>query len=353
MKNEMKGSNDSIGVNYLELCDATVGKEAKDAQNVAAGIRSVIKGETKEFLYDYPCHGPDGRHFFYLRSIRVAEKEPIRVVVSHEDITALILAEEALRQRERERDRLRHSLELAKEIQQILLPKDNPKIKGLEVAGKSVYCDETGGDYYDFLKLKENGNEKIGVILGDISGHGIPSALLMATARAFIRQRSFLPGSLTEIITDINVLLCADAMESNSFMTLFYAMIDTYTNSIKWIRAGHDPAIVYDPKSDNFEELVGPAGIPIGVVPDWHYEEDEKTGLEKDQVIVISTDGINETLNPQNKMYGKEPVLNIIRKNKNGTAEQILKAIIADLNRFRKGRDFQDDVTLIVIKIME
>jgi sigma-B regulation protein RsbU (phosphoserine phosphatase) len=136
-------------------------------------------------------------------------------------------------------------------------------------------------------------------------------------------------------------------------MRLFYAIIDTYTNSIKWIRAGHDPAIVYDPKSDNFEELVGPAGIPIGVVPDWHYEEDEKTGLEKDQVIVISTDGINETLNPQNKMYGKEPVLNIIRKNKNGTAEQILKAIIADLNRFRKGRDFQDDVTLIVIKIME
>jgi sigma-B regulation protein RsbU (phosphoserine phosphatase) len=253
----------------------------------------------------------------------------------------------------KERHLMRRSLEFARKIQQTLLPKDNPKVKSLDIAGKSVYCDETGGDYYDFLKLKEDGNEKIGVILGDISGHGIPSALLMATARAFIRQRSFLPGSLTEIITDINVLLCADAMESNSFMTLFYAIIDTYTNSIKWIRAGHDPAIVYDPKSDNFEELVGPAGIPIGVVPDWHYEEDEKTGLEKDQVIVISTDGINETLNPQNKMYGKEPVLNIIRKNKNGTAEQILKAIIADLNRFRKGRDFQDDVTLIVIKIME
>jgi hypothetical protein len=122
MKNEMKGSNDFIGVNYPELCDATVGKEAKDAHDVAAGIRSVIKGETKEFLYDYSCYGPDGRHFFYLRSIRVAEKKPIRVVVSHEDITALILAEEALWKRERERDRLRKSLELAKEIQQILLP---------------------------------------------------------------------------------------------------------------------------------------------------------------------------------------------------------------------------------------
>jgi sigma-B regulation protein RsbU (phosphoserine phosphatase) len=175
----------------------------------------------------------------------------------------------------------------------------------------------------------------------------------MATARAFIRQRSFLPGSLTEIITDINVLLCADAMESNSFMTLFYAVFDTNTKSFKWIRAGHDPAIIYDPKSDIFEELRGPAGIPIGVVPDWHYEENEKTGLEKDQVIVISTDGIHETLNPQNEMYGKEPVLDTVRKNKNRTAEEILDAIIADLNRFRKGLDLQDDLTLIVIKIME
>ena len=247
---------------------------------------------------------------------------------------------------------MRRSLELAMEIQQNLLPKENPKVKGLDIAGKSVYCDETGGDYYDFLKLKEKGSGKIGVILGDISGHGIPSALLMATARAFIRQRSFLPGSLTEIITDVNMLLCSDVVYSNSFMTLFYAVMDTNTNSFKWIRAGHDPAIIYDPKSDIFEEFRGP-GIPIGVEPDWRYEENEKTGLEKGQVIVISTDGINETFNPQNEMYGKEPILDTIRKNKNDTAEEILEAIIADMNRFRKGLDLQDDVTLIVIKVMD
>ena len=253
----------------------------------------------------------------------------------------------------KERNLMRQSLELAMEIQQNLLPKDNPKVKGLDIAGKSVYCDETGGDYYDFLMLEENGSRKIGIILGDISGHGIPSALLMATARAFLRQRSFLPGSLTEIITDVNMLLCADVSESNSFMTLFYAVADTNTKSLKWIRAGHDPAIIYDPKSDIFEELQGPAGIPIGVVPDWHYEENEKTGLEKGQIVVVSTDGINETFNPQNEMYGKEPVLKTIRKNKNGTAEEILEAIIDDLNRFRKGLDLQDDITLIVIKIID
>jgi len=277
-----------------------------------------------------------------------------RVKISRNDeLGDLGLAFNKMAEGLKERNLMRRSLELAMEIQQNLLPKDNPKVKGLDIAGKSVYCDETGGDYYDFLKLEENGTDKIGVILGDISGHGIPSALLMATARAFIRQRSFLPGSLTEIVTDVNMLLCADAMDSNSFMTLFYAVIDTNTKSIQWIRAGHDPAIIYDPKSDIFEELLGPAGIPIGVVPDWRYEENEKVGLEKGQVIVISTDGIHEALNPQNEMYGKKPVLNTIRKNKNGTAKQILEAIIDDLSRFRKGLDLQDDVTLIVIKVVD
>jgi len=277
-----------------------------------------------------------------------------RVTISRNDeLGDLGLAFNQMAEGIKERNLMRQSLELAMEIQQNLLPKDNPKVKGLDIAGKSVYCDETGGDYYDFLKLKENGSGKIGVILGDISGHGLPSALLMATARAFIRQRSFLPGSLTEIITDINVLLCEDAMESNSFMTLFYMVIDTKTKNFKWIRAGHDPAIIYDPKSDIFEEIRGPAGVPLGVVPDCCYEENEKTGLEKGQIIVISTDGINETFNPQKEMYGKERVLDSIKKNKQGTAEQILEAIIFDLNRFRQGLDFQDDVTLIVIKITD
>jgi hypothetical protein len=185
----MSGRNDSIGVNYLELCDATIGKEANDAHKVAAGIRSVIAGETKEFLYDYPCHGPDGRHFFYLRSIRVAEKEPIRVVVSYEDITALKLAEETSRKRERERDQLRHSLELAREIQQKLLPKENPGIAGLDVTGKIIYCDETGGDYYDFIHIKDNSSEQLGVVVAGVVGHGISSALIMASVRSALRQR--------------------------------------------------------------------------------------------------------------------------------------------------------------------
>jgi len=348
--NQMEGANDSIGVNYLELCEATIGKEAKDARNVAAGIRSVIKGEIKEFMYDYPCHGPDGRHFYYVRAIRVAEQEPIRVVVSHEDITALKLAEETVLKREKERDRLRHSLELAREVQQILLPKDNPGIVGLDVAGKSMYCDETGGDYYDFIELKENDNEKLGVVVGDVSGHGISSALLMATVRSALRQRLASPGFISQVIADVNNQLVGDFAESGQFATLFYLTIDPSRRAVEWVRAGHDPAIFYDPELDKFDELHG-AGMALGVDADRRYEQFRKTDLKQGQVILLGSDGLWEARNPQGEMFGKEPIHQVLRQSPDATAREILTACFNRFNVFLGDRAPEEDVTLVVIKI--
>jgi serine phosphatase RsbU (regulator of sigma subunit) len=347
--NKMKGSNDSIGVNYLELCDATTGKGAKDAHSVAAGIRSVIRGETKEFLYDYPCHGPDGRHFFYLRSIRVAGKEPIRVVVSHEDITALILAEEALRKRERERDRLRHSLELAKEIQQILLPKDNPRIKGLEVAGKSIYCDETGGDYFDFIKFKEKQNEKLGVVVGDVAGHGISSALIMTSVRSALRQRLALPGSVSQIITDVNCQLAGDLADYGQFVTLFYMLVDPARQTLEWVRAGHDPAILYDPVTDDFSELQG-SGMALGIDMHFQYEKNQKKNFSKGNIVLLATDGVWEARNKSGQMFGRRAVYDIIRNNSAANANEIMEAILSQIKKFVKASKPEDDLTLVVVK---
>jgi serine phosphatase RsbU (regulator of sigma subunit) len=349
--NKMKGPNDSIGVNYLKLCDATIGKEAKDAHRVAAGIRSVIKAETKEFLYDYPCHGPDGRHFFYLRSIRVAEKEPIRVVVSHEDITALILAEEALRKRERERDRLRHSLELAKEIQQMLLPKDNPKIKGLDVAGKSIYCDETGGDYFDFIKFKEKQREKLGVVVGDVAGHGISSALIMTSVRSALRQRLALPGSISQIITDVNCQLAGDLADYGQFVTLFYMLVDPARQTLEWVRAGHDPAILYDPVADDFSELQG-AGMALGVDMHFQYEKNQIENFSEGKIIVVATDGVWEARNKSGQMFGRMAVYDIIRKNSAASADEIMEAIFSQIKKFIETSKPEDDLTLVIVKVL-
>jgi serine phosphatase RsbU (regulator of sigma subunit) len=348
-ENKMEGSDDSIGVNYLALCDATTGKEAKYARDVAAGIRSVINGNLKEFLYDYPCHGPDGRQFFYLRAIRVAEKEPIRVVVSHEDITALKLAEEALLKREKERDRLRHSLELAKEVQQILLPKDNPRIAGLEVTGKSIYFDETGGDYYDFIKLKENDTEKLGVVVGDVAGHGISSALLMATVRSALRQRLALPGSIAQIIADVNRQLAGDFAESGQFVTSFYLSIDPARQILEWVRAGHEPAIFYDPAANDFLELSG-SGMALGVDKQCQYEINRKN-LSRGSIIVMGTDGVWETRNESGQMFGRTAIYEIIRNNSAASAGSIMEEIFDRYKKFRKAVQPEDDVTLVVVKL--
>ncbi len=250
----------------------------------------------------------------------------------------------------KERQIMRRSLALAMEVQRSLLPRRVPRIEDLDIAGKSIYCDETGGDYYDFIDTGREGLGKIGLVLGDVSGHGIPSALLMATARAFIRQRSYLAGSIAEVVSDVNHLLTHDVEESSSFMTLFYLSVDMPARRLRWVRAGHDPAIYYDPGTDRFDYLVG-QGIPLGVDADWAFEESHKDDLRPGQIIVIGTDGIWESRNAEGTMFGKTPVLNLIRQNREATAREILDAIIDGLDRFRRGVELEDDVTLLVIKI--
>ena len=249
------------------------------------------------------------------------------------------------------RDQMRQSLEIAMEVQQNLLPKNDPVFEGLDISGKSIYCDETGGDYYDFIKFGEPITEKIGIVLGDVSGHGISSALLMATARAFLRQRSVLPGTISQVISDINRQLARDVVNSGSFMSMFYLIIDKANKNLKWVRAGHDPAIFYDPDTDNISELKG-AGMALGVDENCRYGENIKENLATGQIIVLGTDGVWEARNPKGEMFGKEHIYTIIREKASLGAESILNTIIESLTQFKENVKIEDDVTLVVIKIL-
>jgi sigma-B regulation protein RsbU (phosphoserine phosphatase) len=249
-----------------------------------------------------------------------------------------------------ERERMQHSLNLAKEVQQNLLPKSNLKVNGFDIAGKSVYCDETGGDYYDFISIADNDKQKIGVAIGDVSGHGISSALLMATVRSSLRQRASLSGSIAKIISDVNRQLIQDVEDSGQFMTMFFLALDTASRQLEWVRAGHDPGIIYDPGSDSFSELGG-SGIALGVDAEWIYEEDKKTDFSKGQIIFLSTDGVWEARNKKGEMLGKEPVLNTIRQNSSSDATHIVESIFETLNKFIQGVKIEDDITSVIIKM--
>ena len=249
-----------------------------------------------------------------------------------------------------ERERMQLSLNLAKEVQQNLLPKSNLKVNGFDIAGKSVYCDETGGDYYDFISIKYNDKQKFGVAIGDVSGHGISSALLMATVRSSLRQRASLPGSIADIISDVNRQLVQDVEDSGQFMTMFFLALDTESKQLEWVRAGHDPAIIYDPVSDSFNELSG-SGIALGVDGGWIYEDNKKTDLSRGQIIFLSTDGVWEVRNNKGEMLGKEPILNTIRQNSSSDATHIIDSIFDTLDKFIGGVKIDDDITSVVIKM--
>ncbi|MCP4370101.1 MAG: SpoIIE family protein phosphatase [Deltaproteobacteria bacterium] len=245
---------------------------------------------------------------------------------------------------------IQRSLDLAREIQQNLLPKQNPEIPGIDIAGTIIYCDETGGDYYDYLLPENNQKDRIRIVLGDVSGHGISSALLMATSRALFRQRSAMPGNLAQVTSDVNRHLCEDVKDSGNFMTLLCIEINTMKKYLKWVRAGHDPAMLYDSQKKSFIELKG-EGVALGIDETWQYKENEISGISDGHIAVLYTDGIWEAKNPYGERFGKKKLRRIIRENAHLSSQQILKLVIDAFNQFLKEKKHQDDVTLIIVKV--
>jgi sigma-B regulation protein RsbU (phosphoserine phosphatase) len=241
------------------------------------------------------------------------------------------------------------ALALAGEVQKSLLPQSKPDLHGLDVAGRNVSCDEIGGDYFDFLWRREKPDGPFSVVVGDITGHGVDSALLMTSARAFLRMRASQPGTMSEIVTAMNKHLTRDVLETGRFMTLFYLTVDPQKDRINWVRAGHDPAILYDPQQDDFTELKG-NGLALGVDGAIQYTENRREGMANGQIIAIGTDGIWEAFNKKGRMFGKKRFKDIIRQNARAGADDILNAVYSEINQFIEGRKTEDDITLVIIK---
>ncbi|UCG33347.1 MAG: SpoIIE family protein phosphatase [Phycisphaerales bacterium] len=251
----------------------------------------------------------------------------------------------------RDQVRMRSSLAVAMEVQQSLLPDKPPKVEGFDIAGRSIYCDETGGDYYDFIDLSQISPHKLGVALGDVTGHGIAAALLMATARGLLRIRTDQPGSLGDLLSDVNAHLTA-AVPAGRFMTLSYMLLDSQERVVRWASAGHDPAIVYTPSRDSFDDLGG-GGLPLGIDGGWEYEEYGPRALEPGQVVVVGTDGIWEARDDADQMFGMDRLRQVIRDHHAKPAAKISEAITSAVTFFRGDRDQDDDITLVVVKVLQ
>jgi len=248
------------------------------------------------------------------------------------------------------RDQLvvRESLMLAKQVQQNLLPSEDPAIPGLDIASRSIYCDETGGDYLDFFPV-EGDSGKHAFFVADVTGHGIAAALLMTTARALLRTRALESDDIARVLTRVNTDLARDA-QSGQFMTLYYLLIEPETRTASWASAGHDPAIVYAPSTDTFTEFAG-KDIPLGIEPVWDFKEFEAPLPDEGGVIVIGTDGIWEARNAEDELFGKDRLRDTIKQSAHKPADDIAADIIDAVVAFRAGEPQTDDITLLVLKV--
>jgi sigma-B regulation protein RsbU (phosphoserine phosphatase) len=248
-----------------------------------------------------------------------------------------------------DRLRIRKALEVAQEIQQTLLPAGDPVVPGFEVAARTVYSDETGGDYYDFYACGEAECGRCGFVVGDVTGHGVGAALLMATARAFVRAVVEEAEELHRRVRRINRLLTADTGQSGNFMSLFFLEIDTAAGQFRWVRAGHDPALLFDPAGRRFEELDGP-GLVLGVDDGFPYEQRTRPFGPPGTILLMGTDGIWEAHDEAGRPFGKERLKAVVETRAGEAAAAIRDAVLEAVRQFRGADSLEDDVTLIVIK---
>ena len=251
----------------------------------------------------------------------------------------------------RDRMRLRHSLALAMDVQQHLLPSEAPKLEGFDISGHSTYCDETGGDYYDFLDVEGLSDKAVAVALGDVMGHGVAAAMLMATARGILRSRCQESGSLAELLNHMNGLLAEDT-GGERFMTMMLMTIDTENHEIRWSSAGHDPPILYDAELGEFVERKCEGGLPLGIIEESDYKEYSAADVRSGQIYIVSTDGLWETGNDQDELFGKDRLCDLVRRHADRPADEISSRIRDELAAFRGLVSQDDDVTFVVVKIL-
>ena len=248
-----------------------------------------------------------------------------------------------------ERQSMKRSLELAGAVQQNLFPKETPTLQRFDMAGLCHFCDETGGDCYDFIDLTEDHPRKHGVLLGDVSGHGIGAAMLMSAIRSHIHAEARHYGdNLPPLLVRINQRVLQDT-EAETFATLFYAVIDDHACSVTWSSAGHDPALWYHTGTQTLEELPN-TGMVLGVIEDVSYEQSTPVTLEPQDILIIGTDGIWEAHNAQDEMYGKARFHQLLKETAHHSPADICARVLDSVTHFIGSAARTDDATLVVIK---
>jgi sigma-B regulation protein RsbU (phosphoserine phosphatase) len=247
-----------------------------------------------------------------------------------------------------EREKRKRELEIAREVQERLFPQECPPVPGLEYAGACRPALEVGGDYYDFLTLSST---ELGIAVGDVSGKGIPAALLMATLRAFLRGQTISGDkNLAEMMLNLNTLVY-DSSAPNRYATFFFGRYDSSTRVLEYVNAGHNAPMVFRACGQHAPEVIrlDTGGPVIGLLPECVYEQGSVT-LVKGDVLVAFTDGISEAMNVDDQEWGEDRLREAITGRTNAEPTVLIETIMAAADSFVGRAAQHDDMTVVVAR---
>jgi sigma-B regulation protein RsbU (phosphoserine phosphatase) len=247
-----------------------------------------------------------------------------------------------------EKKRLDHDLEIARDIQRILLPAEAPAINGFEISGINVPARQVSGDYFDYIHVDD---ERLGVAIADVSGKGVPASLIMAICRSVLRSEAARNPSPANVLQKVNRQLYPDIKE-DMFISMAYLILDHGHNGVTLARAGHDAPLLYKRQSQSVTPIKPPGmvvGIDSGNVFD-RITGDFAVPLERDDCLVLYTDGVTEALDTEGNEFGLERTIQSVRASATDGAQAIIRQVIDDVRNFTGSHPQSDDITLIAIR---
>ena len=272
--------------------------------------------------------------------------DDVRLATSFADSAGLAIERAQLYRDALEKRRLDGELDVARSIQKTFLPKENPVIRGYDIAGINIPSEEVGGDYYDFIPIVEN---QWGIAIGDVSGKGIPAALIMAAFRASLIAEIRNNYAIRTIFTKVNSLL-EETSEQGRFVTAMYGVLDSKNGVFTFSNAGHNPGLLL--RDDGTIEYLIEGGLPFGIMPGVTYEE-RPVSIWPGDVMLWYTDGVTDVVDTHDELFGEERLEEVLRDNRHRPATEILSAIQREISAFAAPGSIMDDVTMIVVRALK
>jgi sigma-B regulation protein RsbU (phosphoserine phosphatase) len=244
------------------------------------------------------------------------------------------------------REEQEFELRLARVVQQRLYPAGSPRVEGFDIAGATFPAAAMCGDYFDYIPMSQG---HLGIVIGDVCGHGLGPSLLMAETRAYLRSYCRTHRNIGEILDLLNATL-ADDTEDNSFVTLIFGCLDPAERSFTYVNAGHPPGFILD-ESGEVKKMLRSTDVPAGLFSNHEFDLGQTVALEPGDLVLFLTDGITESEAPDGTPFGTRGALEAVRAVRHESSEQIVRKLCQSAIDFAQGQPQNDDITAVVLKV--